>query len=158
MRGEPVAIAALTVIASTMGAMAWSAWGLQGHHRQALQCVRPGMTAAQVRTVLGRPRTEWYHEEPLRAVLAAAFEAELAGSWALAMPTTPCVAPPVEDAERYLTVLSRTAIPWSFTGLPAVSVPCGTSPEGLPIGLQLVAGRGREHYLVALAALVERIR
>ena len=54
-----------------MGAMAWRAWGLQGNHRQALQCVRPGMTAAQVRTVLGRPRTEWYHEAPLRAVLAA---------------------------------------------------------------------------------------
>src|SRR5919197_1248457 len=70
MRGEPVAIAALTVMASTMGAMAWKGWALQGNHRQALQCVRLGMTLAQVRTVLGRPRTEWYHEAPLQAVLA----------------------------------------------------------------------------------------
>src|SRR5690349_10380100 len=43
------------------------------------------------------------------------------------------------------------------SGVPAISVPCGASPEGLPIGLQLVAGEGREHHLVALAALVERI-
>ena len=71
MRGEPVAIAALAVMASTMGTMAWRGWHLQTNHRQAMQCVRPGMTAAQVRTVLGRPRTVWYHEAPLQAVLEA---------------------------------------------------------------------------------------
>jgi aspartyl-tRNA(Asn)/glutamyl-tRNA(Gln) amidotransferase subunit A len=91
----------------------------------------------------------------LRAELAGAFETALAGLWALAMPTTPCAAPPVEDAPRHITVLSRNAIPWSLTGLPAISVPCGRTPEGLPVGLQLVAGRGREHLLVALAAAVE---
>ena len=69
MRGEPVAIAALAVIASTMGTMAWRGYYLQSNHRQAMQCVRPGMTARQVRTVLGRPRTVWYHEAPLQAVL-----------------------------------------------------------------------------------------
>jgi hypothetical protein len=71
MRREPLAIAALTVMASTMGAIAWRAWDLQSGHRQAMQCVRPGMTARQVRTVLGRPRTVWYHEAPLQAVLNA---------------------------------------------------------------------------------------
>lgn len=69
MRYEPVAIAALTVMASTMGAIAWRGWDMQSGHRQAMQCVRPGMTAGQVRTVLGRPRTVWYHEAPLQAVL-----------------------------------------------------------------------------------------
>ena len=52
-------------------------------------------------------------------------------------------------------MLSRNAIPWSLTGLPAISVPCGWTGEGLPVGLQLVAGRGHEHLLVALACAVE---
>ena len=30
----------------------------------------------------------------------------------------------------------------TVTGLPAISVPCGFSPEGLPVGLQIV---GRYH-------------
>jgi len=32
-------------------------------------------------------------------------------------------------------------VPVSFTGLPAVSVPCGFSPSGLPIGLHIVGKR-----------------
>jgi hypothetical protein len=71
MRFEPVAIAALTVMASTMGAMACRAWDQQENHRQAMQCVRPGMTAWQVRTVLGRPRAVWTGAGRLKAVLKA---------------------------------------------------------------------------------------
>ena len=33
--------------------------------------------------------------------------------------------------------------PFNFTGMPAASVPCGHGPEGLPIGLQIVAARVR---------------
>src|SRR5262249_57016809 len=69
MRGNTVAIGALAVLASTMGSIAWRAWDLQCGHRQAMLCVRPGMTASQVRTVLGWPRTVWHHEAPLEAVL-----------------------------------------------------------------------------------------
>ncbi len=99
---------------------------------------------------------DYLDAQRLRAALAHDLEEALDGLWALAMPTVPCAAPPVEDAEAYLTVLSRNAIPWSLIGVPAISVPCGTTPDGLPVGLQLVAGRGREHLLVALAAAVER--
>ena len=100
--------------------------------------------------------SDYLDAQRLRAELAAGFDAALEGLWALAMPTAPCGAPPVDDAGRYITILSRTAIPWSLTGLPAISVPCGVTAGGLPIGLQLVAGRGREHLLVALASAVER--
>jgi aspartyl-tRNA(Asn)/glutamyl-tRNA(Gln) amidotransferase subunit A len=75
----------------------------------------------------------------------------------LAMPACPVVAPPVDDFARYLLLLSRNAIPWSFTGLPAISVPCGWS-EGLPVGLQLVAAPGREDLLVAVGTAVEALR
>ena len=113
-------------------------------------------TADQLDEADGLSASDYLDAQRLRAELAAGFDAALDGLWALAMPTVPCVAPPVEDAGRYITILSRTAIPWSLTGLPAISVPCGVSAAGLPIGLQLVAGRGREHLLVALASAAER--
>jgi Asp-tRNA(Asn)/Glu-tRNA(Gln) amidotransferase A subunit family amidase len=44
--------------------------------------------------------------------------------------------------------LARLTYPWSVAGLPAISVPCGFSDEGLPIGLQLAARRFNEKDLV----------
>jgi amidase len=44
----------------------------------------------------------------------------------------------------------------SCTGLPAVSVPCGFTPEGLPVGLQIVGRRGRDLDVLRLAHAFER--
>ncbi|MGB0679763.1 MAG: amidase family protein, partial [Polyangiales bacterium] len=49
-------------------------------------------------------------------------------------------------------------LPASLAGLPAMSVPCGLSPEGLPLGLQLVAPAFQEPRLFALAAAYEQRR
>lgn len=75
----------------------------------------------------------------------------------LAMPTSPVVAPPRDDFARYLTVLSRNAIPWSLIGFPAVSVPCGMADPGLPVGIQLVARPGSEHLLVAAGVALQTL-
>ncbi len=75
---------------------------------------------------------------------------------ALVMPTVPVLAPPVEDADDYLTILSRNAILWSFVGFPAISVPVAPASSGLPIGLQVVAPPNGEAVLAAVAAAVER--
>ena len=72
------------------------------------------------------------------------------------MPTSPVVAPPVDDFAAYL-LLSRNAIPWSFVGFPAVSVPCGWV-GGLPVGLLVVAPPDREDLLVAVGKVVELVR
>ncbi len=48
------------------------------------------------------------------------------------------------------------AIPASFAGTPAISVPCGFSAEGLPIGLQIMAGPFQEETLFQVAAAYER--
>jgi amidase len=44
----------------------------------------------------------------------------------------------------------------TVTGLPAISVPCGFTPEGLPVGLQLVGRRGGDLPLLRLAHAFER--
>lgn len=75
---------------------------------------------------------------------------------ALVMPTVPVLAPPVEDADEYLTVLSRNAILWSFVGFPAISVPSAPSSSGLPIGFQVVAAPHAEATMLAVGRVVER--
>lgn len=47
--------------------------------------------------------------------------------------------------------------PFNLTGHPALSLPCGKSPGGLPIGLQLVAGWHADRYLLDVAARLESI-
>jgi amidase len=42
-----------------------------------------------------------------------------------------------------------------FAGLPAISLPLHWTPDGLPIGVQLVAGYGREDLLVQTARQLE---
>jgi aspartyl-tRNA(Asn)/glutamyl-tRNA(Gln) amidotransferase subunit A len=47
--------------------------------------------------------------------------------------------------------------PFNLTGQPAVSVPCGWTAEGLPIGLQLVGRRGADNLVLRVAAALERV-
>lgn len=48
--------------------------------------------------------------------------------------------------------------PFNLTGHPAISIPCGWTADGLPIGLQAVARWHDEQRLIDLAAAVERIQ
>ncbi|WP_433272691.1 amidase [Pseudonocardia xinjiangensis] len=53
---------------------------------------------------------------------------------------------------------SAFVTPWNLAGFPAMSVPAGVHPTGLPIGVQLVAPPGGESRLLALAAQLESLR
>ncbi|MEP6664900.1 MAG: amidase [Nocardioidaceae bacterium] len=46
------------------------------------------------------------------------------------------------------------ALPWTYAGLPAASLPAGQAKNGMPLGIQLVGRRGEDEALVALAAQV----
>ncbi|MCU4184382.1 amidase [Acidiferrimicrobium sp. IK] len=54
-----------------------------------------------------------------------------------------------------VAALTRYTSQWNMTGQPAVSLPLHTSAAGLPMGVQLVAGAGREDLLVRVASQVE---
>lgn len=76
----------------------------------------------------------------------------------IATPTTPVSAPAREgqDAVAAATRLTANTSPFNLTGLPAISVPCGFTKDGLPVGLQLVAGPWREALLLRAARAYER--
>ncbi|MBW3613727.1 MAG: amidase [Actinobacteria bacterium] len=61
---------------------------------------------------------------------------------------------PLAIGRRFHTIRCFAA-PVNVTGQPAVSLPLGQSPEGLPIGVQLIAAPGREDVLVRVASQLE---
>ena len=48
--------------------------------------------------------------------------------------------------------------PINFTGHPAISIPAGLTPEGLPVGLQIIGRRHADESVLAVAAAIERMR
>jgi aspartyl-tRNA(Asn)/glutamyl-tRNA(Gln) amidotransferase subunit A len=53
--------------------------------------------------------------------------------------------------------LTRYTIPFNVTGLPGMSVCCGFSSAGLPIGMQIVAPPFREDVVFQVAAAYEGV-
>ena len=77
------------------------------------------------------------------------------------------VAPPFDVDIRYLTEMEGHAFPtyisWliltfalTLTGCPTISVPCGFTKSGLPVGIQIMAPWKEEGYLLGISALFEQ--
>jgi aspartyl-tRNA(Asn)/glutamyl-tRNA(Gln) amidotransferase subunit A len=80
----------------------------------------------------------------------------------LVTPTTPIPAPSIaalkKDADALRPaelVLLRNTRPFNVWGLPAISVPCGFTKGGLPIGLQIAGAHWREDLVLRLARAYE---
>jgi len=81
----------------------------------------------------------------------------------LVMPTTPIPAPRIADLIENPSLLRPTELfllrntrPINVWGLPAISVPCGFTKEGLPIGLQIVGPPGGEAKVLRAAHACEK--
>ncbi len=109
--------------------------------------------------------TQYLKAQRARRVLQAEVDGVLRCVDALLMPTTPIPAPRTD--EREVTVdgvtddvrawLTRCTRPINLTGHPALSVPCGLTASGLPIGLQLVGRQFDEATLLRLGWAYERV-
>ena len=76
------------------------------------------------------------------------------------------LSPPFDVDVRYLTEIEgkpfETYVSWliltfalTLTGCPAISVPCGFTRSGLPVGLQIMAPWRQEGYLLGAAGMFE---
>jgi aspartyl-tRNA(Asn)/glutamyl-tRNA(Gln) amidotransferase subunit A len=97
-----------------------------------------------------------------RAALIAAMDARLADVDVLALPTTPIVAPTIEEvtppeefARKNAMLLRNTSI-WNFFDCCAISLPLPRE-GGLPTGLMLVVRNGHDRQLFRIAAAVEKL-
>jgi aspartyl-tRNA(Asn)/glutamyl-tRNA(Gln) amidotransferase subunit A len=83
---------------------------------------------------------------------------------ALVVPTTPVPAPLIGeesatvDGKDHATraLLLRLNRPANLAGIPAISLPCGLTSTGLPLGLQLISKCREEAKLSSLASAAER--
>jgi aspartyl-tRNA(Asn)/glutamyl-tRNA(Gln) amidotransferase subunit A len=81
----------------------------------------------------------------------------------LVAPTMPIPAPAIADLKKNPgalrpaeLVLLRNTRPFNVWGLPAISVPCGFTKSGLPIGLQIAGPHWREDLVLRLAHAYEQ--
>ena len=52
--------------------------------------------------------------------------------------------------------LFATTVPFDLTGQPAISVPCGFTPDGGPVGVQIVGRFGSDALVLRAARAFER--
>ena len=81
----------------------------------------------------------------------------------LITPTTPTLPMTIEEATQRQApalgrdVLARNTRWFNVFGLPAVSIPCGFSRDGMPIGLQIAGPRFAEGRVLALAHAYQQV-
>jgi aspartyl-tRNA(Asn)/glutamyl-tRNA(Gln) amidotransferase subunit A len=91
----------------------------------------------------------------LRAEIKSAFTTvDLLVTPTMAGPPSPIM--PIEDSAGLDPGRTRNTWPFDVSGLPAISVPCGFTSSGLPIGLQIVGAPFAEPTVLALAHAYEQ--
>jgi aspartyl-tRNA(Asn)/glutamyl-tRNA(Gln) amidotransferase subunit A len=101
--------------------------------------------------------------EQFRQVLKRDFARVLSEADIILGPTEPVTAPHIGEThvavaggeESALAATWRLTYPYNLTGLPAITLPCGFDPAGLPIGLQIAAAPFAEPILLRAAAAYE---
>ena len=106
---------------------------------------------------------DYVRAQAARAVLRSEVDAALDGCDALVLPTLPIPAPPIGAStvdvagtrQPVRAMMLRLTQLFNLTGHPAISMPMGDTPAGLPCGLQLVGRLNDTEGLLATAAACE---
>ncbi len=106
---------------------------------------------------------EYVNGQRIRTLLRQEFDALWEKIDLLVTPTTPTTAPRLDetrvkighDDEDTRMASTRLVRAINFTGEPALSMPCGKTAGGLPIGLQLISAPFTEPRLLQIAKTLE---
>ena len=107
----------------------------------------------------------YVRSQQARALLAREVDDVLARRDVLLAPATPLVAPVLGEREATLgdgpsdvrAALLRCTRPFNFSGHPACAAPCGFTPGGLPIGMQIVGRPFDEATVLRVVDAYQRI-
>jgi len=136
------------------------------YHANTLESRAADYTAnVRLRLEMGRdiPADEYVRALRGRDVLMHEVDAALAGCDGLLLPSLPIPAPTIGVStvriagsdEPVRSVMLRLTQLFNLTGHPAITVPCGSTPEGLPVGAQIVGHRNRTTALLDVARAAE---
>jgi aspartyl-tRNA(Asn)/glutamyl-tRNA(Gln) amidotransferase subunit A len=103
--------------------------------------------------------TDYVKSQRARTLLKNNFNEAFKRADVIVSPTLPTFSPRVGDVwvqsgdlrEHVIDAFLRFNIPYDLTGLPAISIPCGFTSTGLPIGLQ-IAGKAFDETTVLRVA------
>lgn len=106
---------------------------------------------------------DYVNAQRMRASFAREWDAIWTKIDVLATPTTPTAAPLIEQKkitidgkdEDVRLASTRLVRALNYTGEPALSMPCGKTSQGLPIGLQLISAPFTEQRLLQIAKSIE---
>jgi aspartyl-tRNA(Asn)/glutamyl-tRNA(Gln) amidotransferase subunit A len=118
---------------------------------------------ARIRGGLLVSAVEYLSSQQLRTLIQEDFRAAFEHVDVVVGPTVPLVAPAIgrtQDPGGPLNlparaIANRDTIPCNLTGMPAISVPCGFSAQGLPVGLQIMGPAFAEPLVLRVAAAYE---
>jgi aspartyl-tRNA(Asn)/glutamyl-tRNA(Gln) amidotransferase subunit A len=117
------------------------------------------------------PGSTYVAAQRVRRMVCEEFDREFENFDVIVTPTTPVTASTIEQCKKgYAEVDGRKVpyqspagslgtvltIPFNLTGLPAITVCCGFSPAGLPIGLQIIGAPFREATIFQVARAYEQ--
>jgi Asp-tRNA(Asn)/Glu-tRNA(Gln) amidotransferase A subunit family amidase len=97
------------------------------------------------------PAHAYLHAQRVRNDAARRLASIFGDVEVIVLPVVPEPAP-----DRSTTGDSRYQIPWTLGGFPALSLPAGLSPGGLPLAIQLIADRHHDQALLAAARWSEQ--
>lgn len=108
---------------------------------------------------------EYLHAQRMRTLLRQNFAEVFRDFDYFITPTTGMVAPEISAASldtgevnsRINAYVSRYTFLANITGFPAVSIPCGSDAQGMPVGLMIHAAPWKEKELLNAAAAIDQI-
>jgi aspartyl-tRNA(Asn)/glutamyl-tRNA(Gln) amidotransferase subunit A len=97
--------------------------------------------------------SDYLNAQRIRRLETARLSSLLGGVTVMLTPTTATPAPLGQAS----TGDWRFNLPFSASGHPAITLPCGVTTGGLPVGMQAIAAHGREDRLFAFGRLFQQL-